>query len=123
MTQDIEQRLKQDATTIKTTAAQRLANVDFAKSIEHQLLAQSTKSSHSWLWGMAAAIGLSLMTWLLIENNPTPAIMEPLQLSNTLKEVKQLTHNIEEKVNQPLLKEQQAIIEDFKRLKSQMFSI
>ncbi len=123
MTQDIEQRLEQDATAIKTQAASRLRELDLSLNIEQLLHDSPTKSNKSWLWGMAAAIGLSFTTWLIIENNPVPVSTETQQLTVTVQNVKSLPHSIEEKVNKPLVKEQQAIIEDLKSLKAKMFSI
>ncbi len=81
----------------------------------------------SWCYGLAAAIGLTVMIWSikstdLVQTDPTnhqqQIAAKPIELN-----LKQLPLSLEQKINQPLIDEQQAIIEDLKTLKAQLLSI
>ena len=126
MTQDIEQRLKQDATTIQAQAASRLSQLDFSLNIEQRLHKKANKQ-RPWLYGLAAAVCLTVISWMVLQNHqPTQQAVAPEKLISQQPpsfNLKQIPLTVEDKVNQPLKQEQQAIIEDLKRLRSQLISI
>lgn len=126
MTQDIEQRLKQDAATIQAQAASRLKELDLSLHIEQQLHKKANKP-RPWLYGLAAAVCLTVISWVVVQNHkPMQQAITPVSLVSQQPQslnLKQISLTVEEKVNQPLKQEQQAIIQDFKNLGKSMFSI
>jgi hypothetical protein len=126
MKQHIEQQLKQDGKAIKAQAEARLAQFDFSQQLG-QKLPKKPVTKQSWLIGMAAAISLTVISWLAIENTQNRATTEPNSslLANTTNslDLKLIPLTIEQQVNQPLIQEQQAIIEDLKTLRKSIISI
>lgn len=126
MKQHIEQQLKQDGKAIKAQAEARLAQFDFSQQLE-QKLPKKPVTKQSWLIGMAAAISLTVISWLAIENTQNRVTTEPNSslLANTTNSLnlKLIPLTIEQQVNQPLIQEQQAIIEDLKTLRKSIISI
>jgi hypothetical protein len=126
MKQHIEQQLKQDGKAIKAQAEARLAQFDFSQQLG-QKLPKKPVTKQSWLIGMAAAISLTVISWLAIENTQNRVTTEPNSslLANTTNSLnlKLIPLTIEQQVNQPLIQEQQAIIEDLKTLRKSIISI
>lgn len=126
MKDKLEQTLKQDAQVIKAQAQTRLQQIDFSQSIE-QKLKQQTKKPRVWWYGMAAAISFSVISWLVFQHQkqttepvvPVEMVSQPPIPLNLQK----IPITIEHKVNQPLIQEQQAIIEDLKNLRNSILSI
>ena len=125
MNPNLEQQFKQDARAIQAQAEARLDNKDFSKNIE-SLLIKPTKRQHPpWLVAVAAAICLTVLTWLTWQNTELTAVNEPelLVLETMEFNLDQFPKSMEQKFNQPLAKEQQAIIADLKALREQLLSI
>ncbi len=126
MKDKLEQTLKQNAEAIKAQAQTRLQQTDFSQSIE-QRLKQQTNKPRVWWYGMAAAVSLTVISWLVFQQQkqttepviPVEMVSQPPVLLN----LQQIPITIEHKVNQPLIQEQQAIFTDLKRLKAQLLSI
>ncbi len=130
MNPDTEQQLKQDAKAIQAQAVARLDDRDFSQELLSTLSQQPPQAVQSkqrhWFFAMAAAVSLTCMAWLSwqgSEMNPqtNPAIQsvaESFQLN-----LNQYPQSVEQTLNQPLVQEQQAIIDDLKTLKEQLLSI
>ncbi|MCX7554276.1 hypothetical protein OS175_10330 [Marinicella sp. S1101] len=125
MNNDLKNKLQRDAKYIQQQAAARLQTIDLNAHIQAQLEA---RSSSKWfqLSAVAAALCLTFIIALMV------ARVEPSQFSHPNTLVKQslfdlklddLPNNLEQQLNQPLIQEQQAIIDDLKRLKTQLLSI
>ncbi|MGJ8662355.1 MAG: hypothetical protein ACSHWU_01835 [Marinicella sp.] len=128
MNQDLDQRLRQDAQVLKKQAVARLEQHDFSSDIESQLLA--SQSSHQpasvKIMGLAAAICLTVLAWLTLNDTASVVSVQPAEMvadRNIELNLNQLPQSLEQKLNQPLRQEQQAIIDDLKALKEQLLSI
>ncbi len=129
MKNKLEQQLQQDGKNIKMLAENRLGKLDFKQQILSaiELNKHHSRSKKNWYFGLAAAISLSVLVGSLVQNNtqithnnkpPTPISSSPIKLN-----LKQIQLTVEEKINQPLMNEQQAIINDLKMLKKKLLSI
>ena len=116
-------RLQKDAEAIHKLADVRLAQLN----LETKLQAQLHQRPNRWPWAMAAAVSLLVLTGILIspqladqtpQESLTAEAIQPLKL-----EWHQLPAQLEQSVHQPLLDEQQAILEDLKTLRKAMLSI
>lgn len=125
----IEKQLKQGGQEIKAQAENRLAAHDLNQNILNAIESNSNRTTthNNGYLGLAAAVCLSVLLGYLLQNgkqatqqhNPASLIA-----SSAIKlKIKQIPLTIEEKINQPLLDEQQAIINDLIALKQQMLSI
>ncbi len=128
MNQDLNQRLRQDAQVLKKQAAARLEQHDFSSDIESQLLASqsSHQSASVKIMGLAAAICLTVLAWLTLNDTASVVSVQPAEMvadRNIELNLNQLPQSLEQKLNQPLRQEQQAIIDDLKALKEQLLSI
>lgn len=127
MNHDFEKTLKQDGKHIQAWANQRLFEQDLSHKIMLEVARKQQKQPRLWHWTMAAAICLSVITAVFI-SQPTsePIITGPLASvtePHTALPLKQLSSQLEQSVNQPLIEEQQAIIKDLKQLKKSFLSI
>jgi len=130
------QQLQQDAQKLQQLAASRLDAMDFKAQLDAQMkVALSDKKSAQkprlnrspWL-AAAAAIALTAMAWLFLQQPVTVTEVGPIEPVATAQKTLQLDlrqwpRAVESQVNQPLLDEQQAIIADLKALKSRLLSI
>ncbi len=128
MNPDLEKQLKQDAKAIQDQAAARLQEKDFSQNMATLLANQPTQHRRAPKLGLvavAAAICLTVLTWLTWQNTELTAVNEPelLALETMELNLDQYPKSMEQKFNQPLAKEQQAIIEDLKALREQLLSI
>jgi predicted PurR-regulated permease PerM len=123
MKEPIIDRLQDDAKAIHNLADARLSQLN----LEAKLQAQLHHRPARWPWAMAAAVSLLVLTGILIspqladQNIPqtlTAESSQPLKL-----DLQQLPTQLEQSVHQPLLNEQQAIMEDLKTLRKAMLSI
>ncbi len=132
MISDLEQKLKQDGQAIQKLAQSRLDQLDVNQSLIQAIEADRVSSrktvTNTWWYGLAAAISLTVMIWAISStdstqmNQPHQAQQQKVQIAVQLN-FKQLPLSLEQKINQPLLDEQQAIIQDLKTLKAQLLSI
>lgn len=123
MNNDLKSKLQRDAKHIQQQAAARLQTFDLSAHIQPQLKA-TPKTRWFEFAALAAALCLMVMTAVVVEqiepdqfSQPKPVVYLP-----TLK-LDSLPSNLEQQFNQPLLQEQQAIIDDLKKLKTQLLSI
>ncbi len=126
MISDLEQQLVQDGQVVTQQAQLRLAKSDVKQSLiaaltSEQVIAKNTLF-RPWWYGFAAVIGITAMIWIA---GPIDSIQpDQLSVSEPLDfGLKSLPLSLEQKFNQPLLEEQQAIIDDLKALKTQLLSI
>ncbi len=126
MIEKLEQQLTQDGNSIKEQAQSRLSGWDLNQSLMASIAIDQAGEKKSgvkpWWYGLAAVIGLTVMVWNMssIDSLQSNQHIEAKLPSLSLK---QLPLSLEQKLNQPLLDEQQAIISDFKALKKQLLSI
>ena len=127
MNNSFEQKLQQDAQSIKAKAEKRLAKLNFQQQIIQNIETKKypPKTNLNWYWSVAAAMCLSVLVWTAV-NNKTPTVKpnKPLiAIAIIHKEFKNIPKSVETQINQSLLSEQQAIISDLKLLKQQLLSI
>ncbi len=117
-------RLQQDARAIRGLADQRLKNMNLDQQLSKQL--QQPQPTR-WPWAVAAAVCLMVLGGVLIQPQlanqsstlPLNAKVQPaMKLNWELS-----TGQLEQAINQPLINEQQAIMEDLKTLRKAMLSI
>jgi hypothetical protein len=129
MNNSFEQKLQQDAQSIKAKAEKRLAKLNFQQQIIQNIETKKfpLKTNFNWYWSVAAAMCLSVLI-LTTVNDKTPTVKTNLPTpSITIVKIhqkfKNIPNSIETQINQSLLAEQQAIINDLKLLKQQLLSI
>lgn len=117
--QSIEQRLKADGLQYQSVAKQRFD----ASHFEAKLLATQHRP-HSKIWWLPAtmAASLALLFWLGFQSN-NPQQHAALDVAALHAQVIKIPNQIEQATNTPLQQEQQAIIDDLKRLKAEFLSI
>lgn len=129
MTFEIEQQLKQGGQAIKQQADSRLEHWDVSASVMQAIA--DDNSSHvaaiTWWYGLAAAIGLTVMVWTISSTDSIqqkqPSQNQQITTKAVVLKLNQLPLSLEQKINQPLLDEQQAIMADLKALREQLLSI
>lgn len=124
MISELEKQLRIDGQLIQQQAQSRLANWKFNQaSLDSPVTKTSFNEKQAWWFGLAAAISLTVMIWS-INSNDSIQPNQPIHLNQkTTADVfnfKQLHLSLEQKVNQLLIDEQQAMIEDLKDLKVQL---
>ena len=127
MISELEKQLRLDGQLIQQQAQARLTDWEFNQaSLDSPVIKTSFNGKPAWWFGLAAAIGLTVMIWS-INSNDSIQPNQPIHLSQkTTTDVfnfKQLHLSLEQKANQLLIDEQQAMIEDLKALKVQLLSI
>ncbi len=126
---ELEKELKQDGQTIKEVAARRLAEGDFSeKALQKAIKSQEIKPNQARWWpvGIAAAIGLVFIVTLSTKNQNPSIVHMPQQIivaEPVLLNFKALPETIEKGLQDPLAKEQQAIIDDIKTFGKNLISI
>ena len=124
MNTPFEQQLKNDAKAIQAQAAARLSEHDFSQHMAAQLDQQPTQTrQRSWWYATAAAVVLSMGLLLNHDQSQITPAPEVLTEERFDLQLEQYPIAIEHSINQPLLKEQQAIIDDLKALREQLLSI
>lgn len=126
MNQDIKHQLKQDARAIQAQAAARLDHKDFSQQLEAMLIKPDKRQQRPWLVAVAAAVCLTVLTWLTWQDTELAEVENPVDLVvlDTMElNLNQYPQTVAQKLNQPLVKEQQAIIDDLKALRKQLLSI
>ncbi len=123
--QEIEKQLKQSGQAIAQVAAKRLAKKDFNAAIMQRIDQTEKPRRRMWSFGLAAAVGLFSLSWLMLQQNGVVVPTETIaQEAGTLDmNFHQLPLQVESSVNKALIQEQEAIIEDLKYLKEQLLSI
>jgi hypothetical protein len=123
MKEPIIERLQQDAQAIHQLADERLAQLNLANRLQPQLQRRPAR----WPWAVAAAICLMILAGVLTRPQlSAPADLAPLnaEVPQPMQlDLQQFPARLEQSVNQPLLDEQQAILEDLKTLRKAMLSI
>ena len=123
MKEPIIERLQRDAQAINKLAGARLSQLN----LETKLQAQLHHSPTRWPWAIAAAVCLLVLTGILISPQLADQVPEQTYTAETTQPLKldlqQLPAQLEQSVHQPLLDEQQAILEDLKTLRKAMLSI
>jgi predicted PurR-regulated permease PerM len=123
MKEPIIERLQGDAQAIHKLADARLSQLN----LEAKLQADLPRRPNRWPWAMAAAVCLLVLTGILISPqlaDQTPQQTLTAETSQPLKlDFQQLPAQLEQSVHQPLVDEQQAIMEDLKTLRKAMLSI
>ena len=134
MTSKLQQQLEQDGHSIQQQAQARLHQWDVSSSVSQAIeadQANSTMVKPMW-YGLAAAVAFSVMIWTFNSSDSVsvnqsalhqPALNQPIATKAIELKLKQLPLTLEQSINQPLLDEQQAIIDDLKMLKTQLLSI
>jgi len=123
MKEPIIERLQDDAQAIHKLAGSRLSQLN----LEAKLQAHLPRRPSRWPWAMAAAVCLLVLTGILISPKLADQAPEQIYTAETTQPLKldlqQLPAQLEQSVHQPLLDEQQAILEDLKILRKAMLSI
>lgn len=129
MNSKLQQQLKQDGKTIQQQAQKRLDQWDVSSSVSQALeanQANSTRLNSMW-YGLAATVTLTAMLWTFNSSDfisvNQPALNQQIASKPIELNLKKLPLTLEQKINQPLLDEQQAIIQDLKILQAQLLSI
>lgn len=125
MYQELESQLKTDARAIQAQAEARLADVAFQQRLQASLNQPQPVRRFNRL--AVAAMVLLAGSWLLLDQTShTSSEAEPPLLAQQHSPLWKLAPNtamVEQAIHQPLLKEQQAIINDLKSLRVQLISI
>ncbi len=134
MNSKLQQQLKQDGQSIQQQAQARLNQWDVSALVSQAIETDQANSQvvkPMW-YGLAAAVAFSVMIWTFnfsdsVSVNQSalhqPALNQPIATKAIELNLKQLPLSLEQSINQPLMDEQQAIIEDLKTLKAQLLSI
>ncbi len=124
MKDDLAKPLQQAGQAVTQVAKQRLAEQDFHAAIMQQITQPPQTTKRLWPLGLAAAVAALGIAWLLQQHQPeTTAPMLTTAGQELQLDLYQVPMQVEQAINQTLLDEQQAIIQDLKDLKTQLLSI
>lgn len=116
--QSIEQRLKADGLRYQNAANHRFDASHFEAEL---LAAQHRPQNKIWWLPATVAASLALLFWLNFQSNKSQHAA--LDVAALHAQVIKIPNQIEHATNTPLQQEQQAIIDDLKRLKAEFLSI
>lgn len=134
MNSKLQQQLEQGGQRVQQRAQARLDQWDVSTSVCQAIEADqvnTTRPNAMW-YGLAAAVTLTAMLWTFnasdfVSVNQSALYQSALNQQVATKPIElklnQLPLTLEQSINQPLLDEQHAIIEDLKTLKAQLLSI
>ncbi len=128
MKKQAEQQLLKDGQRIREQAEKRLQSIEFQHRLSSHIHNQTAPNRpNNNYFGLAAAVCFSVLlgSWLMNNqsvNENTNSRIATITVPIASK-VSEIPMTIEQTINQTLLNEQQAIINDFKTLQQQLLSI